>query len=188
MNKQQYTKDYMQTHDIDYFCIINGVPVHIASEGGRIPDILNNKEILQEQCHWVYGLPDTYNNNEIQTNDNKIEEIINDGGYEYLTELELEQSKRHDIAKEMYYSSFIKMAQKGFYSFGKSNPDNPEDPYYHIVARPQSFKRPASLLSSFLESDYIQKISIPELDFDKDISSLVNLKLVELIESNQPDS
>lgn len=186
MNKQKYTKSYMQIHDIDYFCIINGVPVHIASEGGRIPDILNNKEILQEQCHWVYGLPDTYNN-EIQTNDNKIEEIINDGGYEYLTELKPEQSKRHDTAKEMYYSSFIKMAQKGFYSFGKSNPDNPEDPYYHIVAWPQN-KCLTSLLSSFLEPDYIPKFDIPELDFSKNISSLVNLKLVELIESNQPDS
>ena len=45
----KYSQNYISTHDIDWFAKVtlpNGqiIPIHIASRGTELPDVVNNKE------------------------------------------------------------------------------------------------------------------------------------------------
>ena len=41
---------YQLTKDIDWFCIINGYPVHVASNGDRLPKFIRSyRQLLESQ-------------------------------------------------------------------------------------------------------------------------------------------
>lgn len=42
-----YTESEIHTRDIDWFCAINGVYVHVASAGGDIPNFINDYGVLR---------------------------------------------------------------------------------------------------------------------------------------------
>ena len=54
-----YNENYMQTHDIDWFCIVNGVYIHLASAGGILPKGFRNRESLRTLQYHVVNAPTT---------------------------------------------------------------------------------------------------------------------------------
>lgn len=49
----KYEEAYIYSKDIDWFCIIGDVFCHVASAGGMIPDVINDREKLrglQKEC------------------------------------------------------------------------------------------------------------------------------------------
>jgi len=112
-------------YDYDLFIFQSDIKLHIATAGAIIPRKMilltnNNSEIY-----------DFYNNldteQEFQINPN-LEEIV------YNKEL----IKNERFTSEVYLNSFTKYAKKGFYSFDKTNIENPYDKKFHLVAYPQS--------------------------------------------------
>lgn len=64
----KYTEEYLRSRDIDWFCVINGIYVHIASAGGLLPVKINDREILRNNQRIVYGLDDIFTEEEIEVN------------------------------------------------------------------------------------------------------------------------
>lgn len=104
---RMYNESEVHTRDIDWFCAINGIYVHIASAGGRIPDRINNRRVLRPIQRAVETLENINTVDEVHINDDALQRI--------------------DVNREYYLPSFIRMARKGFYSFDRTNIGNIED-------------------------------------------------------------
>lgn len=118
----KYDVQYMLSKDIDWFCMINGYYVHIASAGAVLPDIINNREELREIQKAVYRLPDIYRDDELTNNERAIADLQ---GY-----------MNNPHFREDYLRSFKAMARKGFISLDRTELEDPNNPYYHVVCMP----------------------------------------------------
>lgn len=132
-----YTESEVHTRDIDWFCAINGIYVHIASAGGRIPNLINNREVLRPIQRAVETLEAINTIEEVHINEDALQRI--------------------DMNREDYLPSFIRMVRKGFYSFDRTNIGAPEDNHYHLVAWPTHLVHDVENMPS---------IDYPGLDFD----------------------
>lgn len=138
-------RDFLTTRDIDWFCIVSGIPIHAASAGCEIlPDLVNDREKLIRSQHIAANLPNKYNNIFVNLNlvKKKLEkEISNDfeeEGIEDLIDVNTPLLEEWTMEEriEFYKSSFVSYAQKGFFSFDRSEPENPESPFYDLIAFP----------------------------------------------------
>lgn len=125
MKNEKYDMAYIQSHDIDWFCVIDDVPVHVASAGGAIPDNLNNREKLREQQYEVYNLPDIVSDNEIDIN------------YPFLFQ-HLGIQPEDDLAVQDYLNSFLAMARKGFASYDRRDINDLNAEEYICVCKPNN--------------------------------------------------
>lgn len=127
----RYTDAYLLNHDIDWFFIINGVYVHAATAGGRLPDQINDDERLRVLQYQVEQMPDIYTDDEIEYNDVAINNVVGINGVK---------------GRQQYIESFTAMARKGFASFDRTNILNPDDNQYHLVCKPRNMgKKPQGL-------------------------------------------
>lgn len=122
----KYSKYYLYSHDIDWFCVVNGVYIHVASAGGDIPSQINDVDSLKVIQNQIEMLPDLYTNDEIDYNEPAI---INVMGLTGVKE------------RSQYIESFTAMSRKGFVSFDRTNIGNPEDNRYHMVCKPKDLNR-----------------------------------------------
>lgn len=143
-----YRLNYQFTHDIDWFCRINGIPVHLASNGGVLPWNSYSIRNLVKLQHRVARLEpsfrcsfnveyvsrylqqgefyDSFNN----LSDNMFRQMLPEGFMisDDVAELPLQLL--------VYGWSFIEMARRGFFSFDRKEGD---DSTYHLVAWPTEF-------------------------------------------------
>lgn len=133
------SKSYIQSRDIDWFCNIDGIYVHAASAGGKLPDIVNDRKMLREVQLAVYELKDIYEENQIVFNEDVIRKRLRDN-IERLAEHNIEniEYNEEDSYKD-YISTFAAMARKGFISFDRVNAFDITDNRYNWVARPFDF-------------------------------------------------
>lgn len=114
---------YQLTRDIDWFCIINDYPVHVASNGGRLPNFIRSDKQLFASQKNVLSLPNVFDyevNREIELDrDEELESLEGDFN-EYFPEAnEVLGDNQFNNTQKAYYWSFVSMAKKGFYSFDK---------------------------------------------------------------------
>lgn len=101
MNK--YFIFYQRTHDIDWFFQYEGKYYHVASNGGKIPDIIN-KKINREIQHLL-----------------SLENDVCDAEYVIQNPEKLD------------YSSFFEFAKKGFISIDRKDGLFEEQHYYTVA-------------------------------------------------------
>lgn len=183
------TEKFQKLNDIDWFCILDGTPIHVASAGDLLPDMYADyksvafmKSILKS----ILTLPLVFC---YKLNDNYLDNHVLNEGYEYLGEHDnpIGQDMDDDwlnimthnepLPKKLYSTSFVEMARRGFYSFDKTENKEGE---YHLVAYP---------LNGTID---VQSIDVPyvenaNLDFTNPYS-LVNIRLVELINQSHERS
>ena len=185
-------KDFFATRDIDWFCLVNGVPLHAASAGGVIlPDLVNDTQKLRDSQYIAYNLPDTYEN--VFINSNLIrrkllagDELKNhneeDNTYvEYDGPIFEELSMEDRIA--IYASSFVSMSKKGFFSFDRSDLNDPESTTYDLISFPvkENFKIENLVLpTTQLNVDLFGDFNTPEM-LIKNISLFEGIDLIKLI-------
>ena len=121
----KYSDVYISNHDIDWFCIVNGTYIHVASAGGSLPSQINDDERLRQTQHQVGLLQDIYSDNEIEFNEEGITAAIGNDAK----------------GRVQYVESFAAMARKGFASFDRSNIEDPSDNRYHLVCKPNNMDR-----------------------------------------------
>lgn len=119
----KYSDTYIVNHDIDWFCVVNGVYIHVASAGGIIPDVVNDVRRLRTIQHLVALLPYICDEDGIEYNEQAITNMVD------LNDAE---------ARAQYIESFKEMACKGFVSIDKTNIEDGADNHYHIVCRPNN--------------------------------------------------
>ena len=152
MGKRIYTESEIHTRDIDCFCAINGIYVHVASAGGNIPNFINNYSVLRPSQRAAEALVDINTDDEIHINEAFLRGM--------------------NVNLEHYLPSFVRMAKKGFYSFDRTNVDNPEDDHYHLVAWPTH---------SVSNVENIPVVNTVGLDFDNP-EIMNDIPLTEIIE------
>ena len=64
----KYDEAYIQSKDIDWFCVIGDVYCHIASAGGVLPDQINDREKLRDIQKKVFDASDIFTENDIVIN------------------------------------------------------------------------------------------------------------------------
>lgn len=117
-----YKLEDQQSLDIDWFATDpKGMVVYFASGGGRIPNtVASHPKENKMLTKYFRGLP--------VVND-KV--VINPNLKDYV-------SFPNSTAKEQYLADFIMMAQRGFFSFDKTNLGDFSNDSYHLVAIPQN--------------------------------------------------
>lgn len=122
----RYSDPYLFSHDIDWYCNVNGIYIHVASAGGRLPTQINDDITLRRIQYQVEQLPDIFSDEEIIYNDVVIANVLGQNG---------------EKDRWQYIESFSAMARKGFASFDRTNIANPDDNRYHLVCFPNNFER-----------------------------------------------
>ena len=141
----KHTSGYFTNSDIDWFCRINGVNVHFASMGRKIPDIVMNSlpkvyEVVSkiEMARWQGSQGVWYN-----------EGIVKEW-------LHIEND--YKIARYLY--TFVVMARKGFYSFAPITFDSTDFGYY-LMAKPMEYK---DLIIEGIQSIENPSLRLSEID------------------------
>lgn len=142
----------MEAMDMNVFLIINGMPIHIATMGSRIPGILNDSARIIETWRMVKELP--YSSGFSLSRKHISDNVIN-SGYEYLSKEGIGDmndmfrkfpsfdSFPEDTALpvKLFSWSFVDMARRGFYSFARveeNYDDLNEDVNFYLVAKPDN--------------------------------------------------
>ncbi len=157
-----YDENYMLTHDIDFFFIINGIYVHAASAGGILPIELRDRESLRKLQHNVAVAGYVYNEEDLEYNKAFLQQKFSDNPKGLIS----------------YIASFTDMARKGFTSFDRTNWQNPDDNHYHIVCRPKR----ENLDQPVIKGDFKTFINDNRSLFPSVEQS--NIKLLDYIKSN----
>ena len=117
-----YEDAYIHSKDIDWFCIIGDVFCHVASAGGLIPNIINDREKLRSLQKRVFDSDFIFDEEEIVVNEDFLDQHFGDD----------------KEARKAYMLSFMSMARKGFVSFDRTNVMDLNDQTYHIVCYPKN--------------------------------------------------
>lgn len=177
-----YRLDYQYTHDIDWFCRINGAPVHLASNGGHLPNCYSIEQLVSLQ-HRVANLRNNYRcavNIGYLEDYLRQDEFLNNMGefsdeeYRLMLPEEFELSDDiKDLPKHIivYAWSFIEMAKKGFISFDRGQNVNGVD-IYHLVARPLLENRNPRVLENLGDLHQYRMCCIPPSHPDYDPGNL----------------
>ena len=140
----ELTERQIKEQDIDWYCLVNGRPAHIASMGGMIPKKYRDRAVLRLQQHAV-ALMDPFS--EVRLNDAVILTQVAKG-YEYLQDamirdaiIEANKSnpgfvylKDYELAIRLFASTFVEKARRGFRSFARKENVNGNE--YVLIAEP----------------------------------------------------
>lgn len=193
----RYRKEYLLSYNIDRFCRFGSKWVHCSSQGGILPNFVDDSRHLPQLQALLNVIPTYSDKTEISVNEALIRQrferhksIIRELSAEEQMNIDIDQG--YDNFKSNYIDSFVEMAQKGFHSFVRVNIDNITDNSTVLVAKPTeeatyNLNREVSSIiesvswSIFAESSkplqkYIEGIFIPdaELNFDTDLITLLN--------------
>lgn len=134
----------IKEHDIDWYCLVNGHPTHIASMGGMIPEQFRDSEQLWLNQTTVAKIEPFA---EIRLNLEAIKNQVSNG-YDYLQEqgirLAVENANRehlgfvflegYDLAVRLFASTFVEKARRGFRSFARL--EGQKGNVYVLIAEP----------------------------------------------------
>lgn len=138
------TRYEIEGADNDIYCTFNGLPVHIASMGGNIPDRFRDRDVLRQLQKFVGNL--TYISN--VTLNLQFLQSETQTGYQYFNNPMIARALNDvlgnnvnfnlfpqlDIKIRLYAMSFIDKARKGFYSYARVGEGNE----WTLVASPQN--------------------------------------------------
>jgi hypothetical protein len=138
------TERQVKEMDIDWYCLVKGVPTHIASMGGTIPSKFRDRVKLRRHQDLVAHLIPSA---EFSLNVELIESLTANG-YEYLDNQmirnAIEEANRHHLGFELlknqplpirlFASTFVEKARRGFRSFARR--EDAEENEYVLIAEP----------------------------------------------------
>ena len=139
------TERQIKEQDIDWYCLINGRPTHIASMGGMIPLDFRDRENLRWSQEMVAGMRYVA---ETRLNLENIQRMV-DKGYEYLQDQMISEAIYNanmnnpgfvylegvDLPVRLFASSFVEKARRGFQSFARLESDEGNE--YLLIAEPE---------------------------------------------------
>ena len=126
MRDRCYRRDYQDRHDIDWFAIYKGIPVHVASNGGLMPKQIKKNRNKQLQSMFA---SDEFGECEVR---------VDEGWRRELQRRRSEETYGSGVEFniETYLQSFLEFASKGFVSIDYASIDNNQQ--YVVVAYPRN--------------------------------------------------
>ena len=123
----KYSKEYQERHDIDWFALYEGVPIHVASNGGEIPADIDRIDNRKWQSFLSNNEP-PLTNADIFVNDDWLNDLDN-----RLSDSNSNIEAYH-FDKESYKQTFVEFARFGFVSIDNAIVNNKYQ--YKVVAYP----------------------------------------------------
>lgn len=122
--RKAYFATYIKTHDIDWFCRIGDRVIHCASNGGKLPERVNDRTQNRRIQEIVANMDEIFvSNDDIAINDD----------YVYAR---LGRNESQDTYAR-YIESFVAMAKKGFMSFDRMIENEHGYNSYIWIAKPK---------------------------------------------------
>lgn len=143
-----YNKNYLFTHNIDWYACIDGTWIYAASRGGLLPRVVDNESMLPKLQGICANLPDVVNEEDIVINQELInvryqravdfyEQRSRDNLGDNLDFQQFLQEYNIEAFGKQFSALFVEMARKGFYSFVRVDIDDPFSNEYRLVASPK---------------------------------------------------
>ena len=140
------TERQIKEADIDWYCLVDGRPAHIASMGGMIPKEFRDREKLRALQDAVAQIEPFA---EISLNLENIQSQI-EKGYDYLQNEMIRQALEEvnrsntgfvyldgqELAVRLFASTFVEKARRGFRSFARR--EGADGNEYILIAEPAS--------------------------------------------------
>ncbi len=123
----KYSKEYQERHDIDWFALYDGMPIHVASNGGEIPANIDSRNNRKWQSFLSKYEP-LLTNEDIFINEDWLNVLDN-----RLTVNNTNINAYH-FDKELYKQTFVEFAKLGFISLDNAIVNN--EFQYQVVAYP----------------------------------------------------
>ena len=136
-----YRKMILQSLDVDWFVVINDIPIHIASNGGYIPQETYRVDDLKRIYAEVLLLKESFKE------DVDSSYIKGLSGYEYMESegyKSLLKGKRDPVQEKiaLYSETFAEMARRGFYSFDRIDRISESgEELYRLIAWPLNSRK-----------------------------------------------
>ena len=146
----KFDEAYLYSRDIDWFCIIGGVFCHVASAGGLLPDVVNDREKLRDIQKRVFDMDNVFRSEDIHINQDFL----------------YQRFGNNQESREAYMSSFIQMSRKGFVSLDRTNVMDITDQTYHVVCYPRRIIE-------------LNLLDLPQTDGDISHNQLTNIHLLD---------
>lgn len=171
-------KERMMGADYDLFCVINNIPIHIATMGSQIPSFLNDKQRISMDLDLVSRMPASF---EVELNLGRIKELISDEvNYSYLQIVDKNMllsevinlpsfnwfSNDIPVFVKLFSWYFVEMARRGFYSFAHYG-DVDSDSFF-LVAWPKQINQ--SFIDSYKDRSFLFK--------DLDLNNPEEIKII----------
>ena len=139
-----FTERQVKEMDIDWYCLVNGIPTHIASMGGTIPAKFRDREKLRWQQDLVAFMNPSA---EVKLNMEVIESLTAKG-YEYLDDQMISNAavdayrnhpgfvylRDQKLSIRLFAATFVEKARRGFRSFARR--EDAEGNEYVLIAEP----------------------------------------------------
>lgn len=147
-----YNHDYLATHDLDCFFVINGNRTHIATNGGIVHPKIGTVEELRAMQTQVANMEVTHDFF-LNRGFLSLLEVSDFPSQEDLMRVDLDDRRLFErdlfegteyadlpFHQKLYCSSFVEMARKGFWSFDRvgTMPDGTDT--YMLIAWPKGDK------------------------------------------------
>lgn len=146
----ELTERQIKEQDIDWYCLVQGKPTHIASSGGMIPKQFRDKAGLRMQQDRV-AMMDPVAEATLKM-ENVQSQIID--GYEYLQDEMISAAiveanrnnpgfvylRNYDISVRLFASTFVEKARRGFRSYIRREGKEGNDEYI-LIAEPDKHFR-----------------------------------------------
>lgn len=137
----------IKEQDIDWYCLVNGKPTHIASMGGMIPLLFRDREELRGIQDLIATIEPF---SDVSLNLNDIESQIAKG-YDYLQDQMIRAAieeanennpgfiylSRYKLPIRLFASTFAEKARRGFQSYARK--ESAEGNEYILIAEPSIF-------------------------------------------------
>lgn len=163
----RYSRGYIETHDIDWFCVVDGYfPTHVGSCGGMLPSFARDRERNRYWQSLVDSLPQT---NEAEWN------------REYVGQ-RLERNTNEEVTPESFAENFLYFARRGFFSFYRDLPNEEDDNIetYSLIAWP-NFGVCCHLLDIMHYRRFCFAFSSSHLQIPKDLKLMTHLPIHSLV-------
>lgn len=172
----QITRFYMKNHDMDIFFCINGIPIHIATNGCIIPkyfaDIKKQKQLFTK----IRQIEPNQENKVLIANETFLRNIINesylDSDSTNFKQLEDSTIEITDSKLNLYCQSFYHFSERGLYSFDYSHKTNS----FYLVTKPTVLLADEDILKLMPNNPYVRDFDIQNID------QLIDIKFFEEID------
>lgn len=157
--------NFQQSHDIDWFAHVGNIYVHAMSFGGKLPDAINDWNLLRRMIVSAYHLEVlNEDDNQLSYNDTYINRRL----AVQFPHNQISQEQRFEV-RNRYLRHFREMARLGFYSFDRALED---ENIYNLVVKPSKPLENWILIQNNVESPRLEIIH-------NEFSGIVGFKIVE---------
>lgn len=170
-----YHIDYLENNDVDWFCIINGLPCHLSSNGGRLHPLVESNRDYNRSIQIRVAEMDDMSVGYPYINDKFVSTIVSEV-------IDKHRKMERIFTVEVYSEYFLGMARKGFFSYDNHFNSEIGQYEYELIAGPcriEEYKKFVNQEQNIYPSFFNKLIRFQTIEEDMSTIIVDKLKLTE---------